>query len=103
MRLQQYLNEPDIHYSNILTNFEILKNKKLVNKLKKLNHKSLKGGFDAIFNYPKENQSKIVIVYDKDKPVGWISVTDGYQNIFVDSKYRKTGIASKLKDILYKR
>ena len=92
-----------IRYSHVITNKELLKDKKLTDKLRKLDYKELSGGFGAVLNYPDENPSKIVIAYDDNEPVGWISVTNGYQNIYVINKYRKTGVASKLKDIIYNR
>ena len=96
-------NISNITYSEIITNFNVLKDKTLTKKLKKLEHKGLSGGFGAVLNYPKENPSNIVIAYKENEPIGWISDTDGHQNIFVKHEFRKTGVASKLKDILYKR
>jgi len=108
MRLIHYLNESNITYSKILTNKEVLKDKKLTEKLRKLDHKILQGGFGAVLNYPDENPSTMVIAYDKKEPIGWISLTNGYQNIFVNPEYRSKNkpndiIASTLKDKIYKR
>lgn len=106
MKFKQYLKEA-ITYSKIISNTEVLKDKGLTKKLRKLDHQNIQGGFGAVLNYPEENPSKIVIAYDNKEPIGWISFTKGDrggdQNIFVHTKYRKTGVASKLKDILYSR
>ncbi len=90
-------------YSKVLSNFDIVKNSKLKRQLQLLDHKGLKGGLGAVLNYPKENPSKVVIAFVNNKPIGWISDTNGIQNIYVQVAYRKTGIASKLKDIIYNR
>jgi len=102
----EYLSEDveyKVSYSKILNNKDIIKDKKLTKKLSLLDHKGISGGFGAVLNYPNENPSKIVIAYISNEPIGWISSTNGVQNIFVKYKYRKSGIASKLKDILYNR
>lgn len=95
----------NITYSKILKNDKtFFKNKKIIEILKILDRKELSGGFGAVLNYPDENPSNIVIAYDNKIPIGWISVTNNkYQNIYVSKKYRKIGIASKLKDIIYNR
>lgn len=93
----------NISYSKVITNKELLKDKILTTKLRRLNRKGLQGGFGAVLNYPDENPSIIVIAYSGGEPIGWVSLTHGDQNIFVIPKYRKKGVASKLKNIIYRR
>lgn len=92
----------DIQYSKILSNLDIVKDSDLTNKLIKLSH-NISGGIKAVWLYPNENVSTVVIAYDNNEPIGVITLTDGDQNIYVNPSYRNNQIASKLKDIIYKR
>lgn len=102
----EYLNENiqnNITYSGILSNIDIIKNNDLTKKLMLLSHKELSGGIKAVWNYANENPSNVVIAFDGNEPIGVVTNTNGNQNIYVKPEYRKIGIASKLKDILYNR
>lgn len=91
---------PNIHYSPILKNTEIVKDLKLTKNLLSLSHQGLSGGIKAVWDYPYENVSNVVIAYMNSKPIGVITDTNGVQNIFVKSEYRGFGIGKSLKNIL---
>jgi len=103
--IREYLNENTntITYSNILSNIDIVKDINLTKKLMLLSYKGLSGGIKAVWNYANENPSSVVIAFDNNEPIGVITNTNGNQNIFIKPEYRKLGIGSKLKDILYNR
>jgi len=103
--IREYLNENvnNITYSNILSNIDIVKDINLTKKLMSLSYKELSGGIKAVWNYPNENPSNVVIAFENSEPIGVITNTNGHQNIFIKPEYRKLGIGSKLKDIMYNR
>jgi hypothetical protein len=93
----------EITYSNILSNIDIVKDINLTKKLMSLSYKELSGGIKTVWNYPNENPSNVVIAFENSEPIGVITNTNGNQNIFIKPEYRKLGIGSKLKDIMYNR
>lgn len=101
--MKRYNQISKVQYSKILSHWDIIKNKDLLKKIKDLDHKDIRGGLKAIWNYPKENNpTDVVIAFYNKNPIGIVTLTDGYQNIFIKPEFRKQKIASKLKKIIYK-
>jgi len=99
-RIAAKVDEPHIRYTKVLKNIDVVRDRKLKEQLLKLSHKGLQGGIKAVWNYPEENPSEVVIAFDGEVPVGVVTVSGRDLNIFVDVEYRRKGIATKLKQLL---
>lgn len=93
-----------IECTEILSNLDIVKDENLVSKLMALSYPQLDGGIKAVWKYPEDNISDVVIAYHNGEPVGVVTLTNKKnQNIYVKPEFRKIGLASKMKDVLYNR
>lgn len=87
-------------YSDVISNLKIVNDKILVSKLLDLSHRNISGGIKAVWKYPNENISDVVIAYYNNSPVGVITSTNGEINIFIKPKFRGIGIGKQMKFIL---